>query len=99
MRKWFKKNREFNRTSLVETPGDRQNAFALFRIRILTNIICIEKTSKGTEIVFVLTRFYCSSNQNRNSSTLYIVLLDHGFNPEFSHIHGVATLKSLTFLY
>ena len=26
---------------------------------VLTNIICIEKDLKGTEIVFVLTRFYC----------------------------------------
>ena len=27
---------------------------------VLTNIICIEKALKGTEIVFLLTRFYCS---------------------------------------
>ena len=26
---------------------------------VLTNVICIEKALKGTEIVFVLTRFYC----------------------------------------
>ena len=26
---------------------------------VLTNIICIEKALKGTEIVFILTRFYC----------------------------------------
>ena len=35
---------------------------------VLTNIICIEKALKGTEIVFVLTvflltRFYCSLKQ------------------------------------
>ena len=27
---------------------------------VLTNIICIEKALKGTEIVFVITRFYCN---------------------------------------
>ena len=60
-------------TSLVQTPGDRQNAFTLSGIRLLTNIIYIEKALKGTEIVlvlinrnfvltvFVLTRFYFSS--------------------------------------
>ena len=53
----------YSRTSLVRTPGDRQNAFALSEF-ILTNIICIEKALKWTEIVFVLTvflltRFYC----------------------------------------
>ena len=28
---------------------------------VLTGVICIEKALKGTEIVFVLTRFYCIS--------------------------------------
>ena len=28
-----------------------------------------------------------------NSSTYLLLLLDHGFKPVFSHIHGLATLK------
>ena len=44
----------YSRTSLVGTPGDRQNAFAVSGF-VLTNIVCIEEALKGTEIVFVLT--------------------------------------------
>ena len=29
-----------------------------------------------------------------NSSTFLLVMLDHGFKPAFSHIHGLATLKN-----
>ena len=46
----------YSRTSLVGTPGDRQNVFALSGIHINQYH---EKALKGTEIVFVLTRFYC----------------------------------------
>ena len=44
--------------TVVRTPGDRQmrSPYPEF---VLINIICIEKALKGTEIVFVLTRFYC----------------------------------------
>ena len=55
--------KKYSRTSLGGTPGDRQmrSPYPEF---VLTNIICIEKALKRTEIVFVLTvflltRFYC----------------------------------------
>ena len=57
---------KYSRTSLVRTAGDLQmrSPYPEF---VLTNIICIEKALKGTEIVFVLTvflltRFYCIHN-------------------------------------
>ena len=49
----------YSRTSLVRTPGDRHKC-SPYPEFVLTNIIRIEKALKGTEIVFVLTRFYCS---------------------------------------
>ena len=52
------------RTSLVRKPGTVKLRSSYLEL-VLTNIICIEKTSKGTEIVFVLTvfvltKFYCN---------------------------------------
>ena len=44
----------YSKTSLVRTPGDRQNMFALSGIRI-NRYHCIEKALKGTEIVFIFT--------------------------------------------
>ena len=57
----------YSRTSFIRTPGDYQNPFVLSKF-VLTSVICIESTLKGTKIVFnrefalivfVLTRFYC----------------------------------------
>ena len=44
--------------SLVRTPGDRRNLFALSGIRI-NQCLSIKKVLKGTEVMFVLTRVKC----------------------------------------
>ena len=45
-------------------------AFSGIRIKLLINIICIEKALKKTEIVFVQTIFYCTVEPANNGQPM-----------------------------